>query len=298
MRAARAAINKTMFAVCLTSSLLVSGSLLVILAVIFSMALPSLSLYFIITPESETPGLGGGVGNAVAGTLLISIMATAIASPLAMGTAVYLQKYAGSTRWVRGFRFLLEVLSGTPSIILGMFGLMFLAMTMKYYTGGYSLIGGAIALSILILPVIERAMEEAISAVPEELEHGSYALGATKWLTLRLVTIPTALSGIITGMILGFGRAAEESAVVIFTASYTQFFPEFGVWPNDDLVLGMKIYPLQDLVATLPVTVYNSYLNRTFIPVSDAFATAFVLITLVLCINMVAKWVLWKYGHD
>ena len=114
MRAVRAITDKTMFAVCLASALVVSGALLVIVAVIFSMALPSLSLYFILTPESETPGLGGGIANAIAGTLLISIMATAIASPLAMGTAIYLQKYARNTRWVRGFRFLLEVLSGTP----------------------------------------------------------------------------------------------------------------------------------------------------------------------------------------
>ena len=175
---------------------------------------------------------------------------------------------------------------------------MFLAIMMKHYTGGYSLIGGAIALSILILPVIERAVEEAISAVPVELEHGSYALGATKWITLKWVTLPAAISGVITGMILGFGRAAEESAVVIFTASYTQFFPEFGVQPNEDLVFGMKIYPLQDTVATLPITVYNSYLNRTFIPVSDAFATALVLIVLVLCINLVAKLVLRRFGND
>ncbi len=291
-------MDRVMFSICLVSALVVSTLLLIIVGNITMQALPALSVYFIITPESASPGLGGGIANAIVGTLILSICSTLIATPLALGTAIYLQKYAKETRLVRGFRFLLEVLSGTPSIILGIFGLIFFAMLLRHYTGGFSLIGGSVALAFLILPVIERTAEEAIMTVPESMEQGSYALGATKWDTLRHITLSSSLSGILTGVILGFGRSAEESAVVIFTAGYTQFLPEFGIAPNDSMFLGTKIYPFQDLVATLPITIYNAYQNQHVIPIAETFATAFVLIVLVLCINLTAKIILWKYGHD
>ncbi len=252
-------------------------------------ALPSLSLYFIITPESKVPGLGGGIANAIAGTFILSILSTALATPLAVGTAVYLKRYAKPGTLVRAFGFLLDVLAGTPSIVLGIFGLLFLVYYMKFVTGGFSLIAGTIALTILILPVIERAAEGAIDTVPSELEEASYALGATKWDTVRRITVPFALTGILTGMVLGIGRAAEESAVVILTAGYTQFLPEFKVLPREGFLFGMKMYPFQDLVAALPITVYRSFEFPHLIPASNGFAAAFVLIVIVMLINAATR---------
>ncbi|MEA1894729.1 MAG: phosphate ABC transporter permease PstA [Euryarchaeota archaeon] len=257
-------------------------------------AIPSLSLYFITTPESEVPGLGGGIANAIAGTLLLSILSTIFATPLAVGTAVYLKRYAKSGILVRAFGFLLEVLAGTPSIVLGIFGLLFIVYYMKFVTGGFSLIAGTIALTILILPVIERAAEVAIDTVPAELEEASYALGASKWGTMRHITLPYALTGILTGMVLGIGRAAEESAVVILTAGYTQFMPEFKVLPREGLIFGMKIYPFQDLTAALPITVYRSFEFPHLIPASNGFAAAFVLIVVVMLINAATRMLLWR----
>ena len=257
-------------------------------------ALPSLSLYFIITPESKVPGLGGGIANAIAGTLLLSLLSTALATPLAVGTAIYLKRYAKPGTLVRTFGFLLDVLAGTPSIVLGIFGLLFLVYYMKFVTGGFSLIAGTIALTILILPVIERAAEGAIDTVPLELEEASYALGASKWETVRRITVPFALTGILTGMVLGIGRAAEESAVVILTAGYTQFLPEFKVLPREGFLFGLKFYPFQDLAAALPITVYRSFEFPHLIPASNGFAAAFVLIVIVMLINAATRMLLWR----
>ena len=126
----------------------------------------------------------------------------------------------------------------------------------------------------------------------DELEEGSYALGATKWLTIRNIIIPSAFSGIIVGAILGFGRAAEESAVVILTAGYSQYLPEFRIVLNPQFLLGVRIDPLNNLVGSLPVFIYTSYENSNVFPVSSIFAAGFVLIVIVMFINLSAKAIL------
>lgn len=275
------------------AAILSAGMLVFIIGEITIKALPSLSWYFLTTAEVDTPRLGMAIGNAIVGTFIISMLATAIATPFALGTAVYLQKYAKDTLFTRITRFLIEVLSGTPSIVLGIFGLMLLVAYMRHYTGGFSLISGSIAVAILIMPAIERATEDAIERVPRELEEGSYALGATKWDTIKDIIFPVSLSGILTGVILGFGRAAEESAVVILTAGYSQFMPEFAIKNSDKLVGGIKIYPLQDVIGTLPYSVYHAYENSNIVPLSNGFAAAFILIVIVLTVNLTAKTIFW-----
>lgn len=290
--------EKFFFGLSVGCAVLVIGILIYIVGTIFLEALPSLTPAFVFTSESDMPGVGGAVGNAIVGTIFISLCATVIATPLAICTAVYLQRYARDGFFTRTLRFFIEVLSGTPSIVLGIFGMLVFVYYMYKYTGGFSLISGSIALAILIVPVIERAAEDAIAMVDRDLEYGSYALGATKWDTIRNITLPCALSGITTGIVLAFGRAAEESAVVILTAGYSQFFPEFAVKLSNKLAFGYKIYPFQDLVGTLPYSVYHGYENSHLIARSDAFAAAFVLIVIVLSINMAAKILLRRYGHD
>lgn len=269
-------------------------ALLFILGGIAVRGVPSISLSFLLTPESETPGLGGGIANAIVGTFILSIASPLLASPFAVGTAVYMKKYAKNRSLINAFSFFIDVLSGTPSVVIGIFGLLFLAFTLRYYTGGMSLISAIIALAILILPVIERSTEEAISNVPKEYEEASYALGATKWQTISKVTLPAAVNGIVTGIVLSVGRAAEESAVVILTTAYTQFLPEFKILPSDKLIFGIKIYPFQDIIAALPITVYNTYQNSHMIDQSEGFAAAFVLIVIVLIINTLTRLLVWK----
>jgi phosphate transport system permease protein len=268
------------------------GILFLIIIEIFTNGLPSLSLYFIMTPENATPGMGQGIANAIAGTIIISLCATILAAPFGFGTAVYMKRYAKDSGITQAFRFLLEVLSGTPSIVLGVFGFLVFVIYMKKITGGFSLIAGSLALAILIMPVIERAIEDAIDRVPKELEEGSYALGANKWQTIRGVTVPAAFSGILTGFTLAFGRAAEESAIVVLTAGYTQYMPEFAIRAGSDAIGTLKVYPLQDQVATLPYTVYHAFQNQIVVKPSSGFAAAFVLIMIVLIINITGRMLL------
>jgi phosphate transport system permease protein len=269
-------------------------ALIFILGTIFINSLPSLSLDLFLTTEANSPGIGGGLANAAVGSLILSAFSTILATPLAVGTAIYMKKYARNERLINFFGFMIDALSGTPSIVLGIFGLFFLVYQLRYFTGGFSLISGTIALSILILPVIERAAERAIESVPHELEDASYALGSTKFETLKNITLPYALTGILTGVVIGVGRAAEESAVVILTAGYSQFMPELKVAANSKYIFGVKIYPFQDIIGSLPITVYHSFEFPHMIPRSEGFAAALVLIAMVMIINTTARLIVWR----
>lgn len=260
-------------------------ALAAILGTIAYKGIPALNSEFVFSSESEVIGFGGAIGNAIVGTFLLSIFSPALAAPFAIGTAVYLKRYSAENKFTKSFSFLLDVLSGTPSIVLGMFGFLFLVVQMRYFTGGFSLISGTIALAILILPVMERATENALDSVPEDLEHASYALGATRWETITKVTIPYAISGILTGILLSVGRAAEESAVVVLTAGYSQYYPELKIAPNENFMLGSKIYPFQDLVGSLPIAVYHGFEFPQLVSISESFGAAFVLILIVMLIN-------------
>jgi len=151
------------------------------------------------------------------------------------------------------------------------------------------LLSGSIALAILVIPLIERSTEEAIKTVPGSLEEASYALGTTKMDTITHITLPYAMSGIVTGIVLGVGRAAEESAVVMLTAGYTQFMPELGIQANSKLLFGVQLLPFQDLTASLPATVYHAYEFSQLMPMSRGFASALILILIVMSINATAK---------
>lgn len=269
-------------------------SLILILGSITLEALPSLNFNFIFLSEAEFEGFGGATKNAIVGTLLLATLSPLLATPFAVGTAIYIKKYAKPGKFLDFFGFIMDVFSGTPSIVIGVFGLMIMVYTLQPITGGFSLISGVLALSILILPVLERASEAALDTVPKEIEDASYALGANKWETVSRVSVPYALNGILTGLVLSIGRAAEESAVVILTAGYTQFIPEFKVLPNEKFIFGVKIYPFQDLVASLPVAVYHGYEFPTLVDESEGFAAAFVLIAIVMIINAVARLIVWR----
>lgn len=272
--------------------------LVIIIGEIFFMGLPSLSLDFLLFSENEKEGLSQAIGNAIVGTIFLSFFSVLIATPFAIGTAIYLKEYATDNIVTKTFRLLIDVLSGMPSIVIGIFGLLIIVIALKPITGGFSLISGAIALAILIMPLIEKSTEEAMKTVPVELEHGGYALGSTKWETIRKIIIPYSMSGIVTGVVLSIGRAAEESAVVLLTAGYSQFFPEFAVKNHDKLLFGIKLYPFQDLVGVLPISIYHSYELMGKVPLANTFATAFVLIVIVMIINAGARLVLWRFRID
>lgn len=152
---------------------------------------------------------------AIVGTLELVLGTAAIALPLGIFTGVYLSEYAKDTRATRTLREAIDILNGTPSIVFGLFGLSFFVIYLGF---GYSIIAGWFALAFMILPVIIRTTEEAVRTVPKELREASRALGATKWRTTVKVVLPAAISGITTGSILAIGRAAGETAPIMFTA--------------------------------------------------------------------------------
>lgn len=269
--------------------------LIVILGTITIRGLPAIDVKYLTSAEIDVQGYGSALGNALIGTILLSTLSVIIATPFALCTAIYLKKYAKENYLTKSIRLLIEMFSGTPSIVVGVVGLILICYYLKPISGGWSLISASTSLAILILPVIERTIEEAVNTVPGDIEHASYALGANKWETISKIVIPYAISGIVTGVIFGIARAAEESAVVILTTGYSQYFPTIGVGHNDKLLFGVQVFPFQEQVGSLTISIYNAVQMPTMASTSSAFKAAFVLIITVLIINMAARLIIWRW---
>ncbi|MGP8321573.1 MAG: phosphate ABC transporter permease PstA [Methanosarcinaceae archaeon] len=168
-------------------------------------------------------GAEGGILPAIVGTLCLVAVAMLTAAPIGIGAAVYLTEYAPDNAITRIITFCVECLAGIPSIVIGLFGYAFLVVYLGF---GFSIISGGLALMFMILPWTIRASEEAIKTVSGDLKESSFALGATKWQTIRQVVLPNALPGITTGVILGTGKAIGETAVIMFTAGSSLLLPE------------------------------------------------------------------------
>jgi phosphate transport system permease protein len=240
----------------------------IILWYIISNGMGALSWEFISTGPSNL-GRSGGILPAIIGTLYLVAGAIAIALPLGVGAAIYLHEYTKEgviTKIIRGGA---DLLNGTPSIVFGLFGFAFFVLYLKL---GFSLLAGQITLAFMILPTIIRTTEEALISVPQSLREGSFALGATKWQTIRRVVLPPATPGILTGAILGIGRAAGETAPILFTAVvFSDFIPNSVLQP----------------VNALP---YHLFILATSIPGSktNQAGTALVLLLLVIGIYLIA----------
>lgn len=215
----------------------------------------------------------GGIFPAILGTLYLTIGAICFSLPLGTSAAIYLTEYAGQNRLIRIVRIGINNLAGVPSVVFGLFGL---AIFVKFLNFGVSILSGSLTLGILVLPTIIRASEEALSAVPQSFREASLALGATKWQTIQKVVLPNSISGILTGSILSIGRAAGETAPILFTAAtfYTMRLPN-SVFSE---------------VQTLPYHIYALLTEGTHpesqVPI--AYGTALVLILLVLGLNLIA----------
>ena len=179
--------------------------------------LPVLTPQFIFGMPSDTEA-GGGVGPQLFNTLYILFLSMAFSIFIAIGAAIYLSEYAKDTPTTRFIRLSTESLATVPSIVLGLFGMI---VFVDFFDMGFSILGGALSLSLLNLPLLVRVTEEALQTVPQTYREASLALGATKWQTIRRVVLPEAMGGIITGIMLASGRAIGESAILIFTAGTT-----------------------------------------------------------------------------
>ncbi|EJC6791484.1 phosphate ABC transporter permease PstA [Vibrio parahaemolyticus] len=225
-----------------------------------------------ITDNYTRTGDEHGIFPMIVSTIYMVIASIAVAAPLGIMTAIYLTEYAKvGSRLVKVIRFCTESLAGIPSIIFGLFGMTFFVAILGL---GFSILSGALTLSILILPVIIRTTEEALMAVPQTYREGSYGLGASKIYTIWRLILPSAMPGILTSVILSIGRVIGESAPVFLTAGMVARIPD----------------SLLDSGRTLTVHLYK--LTTELFTVEEwnqAYGTATVLIVVVLLINMVTK---------
>jgi len=216
---------------------------------------------------------GGGFGNAIVGTLIMVGIATLITVPLGVLTGVYLAQ-AGSSKLAGAVRFSAKVLTGFPSILAGVFAYGAIVLA----TGGYSAIAGGIALSILMLPTIVLTSENAIAMVPARMKEASIGLGATTTQTAWMVLIPTAMPGILTGVMLAIARAAGETAPLLFTALFSNYW----LFSNGRI-------DLMQPTASLAVLIYNFSGMPFKNQVELAWAAALVLVALVLIVNLIGQ---------
>jgi phosphate transport system permease protein len=232
-------------------------------------------LAFFTNSMRNIVGEGGGGLHAITGTLLITGMAALISVPIGLLTAIYLVEY-GRGPLARAITFFVDVMTGIPSIVAGLFAFAFFALILQDPGVRFGF-GGAVALSLLMIPVVVRSSEEMLKLVPNELREASYALGVPKWLTILKIVIPTSIAGITTGITLAIARVIGETAPLLIIAGFTASM-------NYDL--------FNDRMMTIPVFVYTQYAN----PGSDvqpyldrAWAGALTLILIVMALNLIAR---------
>jgi len=247
------------------------GCLALILGAVVWKGLPAMSLAMVTQcPQGGYyTGAGGGILNAILGSLYLAVGATLVALVLGLPIALYLELYAGRSRLIEFVRLALDVLWGIPSIVYGAFGFgLMLLIGLRA-----SLLGGIIALSLVELPIMCRAIEEVLKMVPFELTESAYALGTTRWAVAWKVVVRQALPGITSAILLAFGRGIGDAASVLFTAGYTDHLPTSPLRP----------------VASLPLAVFFQ-LATPFPSVQQrAYASALVLTAIVLIISVLAR---------
>ncbi len=229
---------------------------------------------FLTSVTSVLKGTVGIAGNIV-NTILIIFISMVIATPIGVGSAIYLNEYAKPGKVVTLIEYATETLSGIPSIIFGLFGMMFFGEKLGL---GYSLLTGSLTLIIMILPLITRNTQEALKTVPNIYRNGAIGLGSGKWHMIRTILIPSAMPGIITGAILAIGRIVGESAALLFTAGSAKLLPK--------RIDGLFDKPFQS-GGTLTIQMYLSATSEG--DFETAFGIAVVLLIIVLGINLTTK---------
>lgn len=265
-RPSPAAVERVVVAALWALAAITVGVLFFVVAYILVHGLPHVTWGF-LTRVPESMGRKGGIFPMIVATLLVSGLAVLIAAPIGVGTAVYLTEYTREGRVTAVIRFGADCLAGIPSILFGLFGFVFFAMTLRM---GLSVLSGALTLALMVLPTIIRTSEEAIRAVPYAYREVSYGLGSSRWEMVVHVVIRSALPGIGTGVVLSIGRSISETAAVMLTAGSALGLPR----------------SLFDSSRTLALHFY--LLSREGISMPNAYATASVLILAILGINVLS----------
>ena len=242
-----------------------------IIIYVFAKGVSQINWEFLTTSTSVLKGTVGIAGD-ILNTVYIIVLTMLLATPIGVGAAIYLNEYAKPGKLVRVIELATETLAGIPSIIFGMFGMMFFGTTLGLK---YSIMTGTLTLTLMVLPLITRNTQEALKTVPNSYRHGAVGLGAGKWYTIRTILLPSAMPGIITGVILAIGRIVGESAALLYTAGSSNLLPA-----TVQAYLDKILQP----GGTLTIQLYLSASDGEF---DVAFGIALVLIVVVLVINMV-----------
>ncbi len=216
--------------------------------------------------------VGGGVANAIVGTLILIFVSSIIGIPVGILSAIYLSEYDRHSWLANAVRFTTDVLMGIPSIIVGIVVYTALVLAM----GNFSAIAGGVALAIIMIPTVIRATEEMLNLVPYSLREAAYALGFPKWRTVLQIVLPAAAKGIITGVMLGVARVAGETAPLLFTAFGNSY------WSRS----------ITEPIAALPLQIFNYTMSPYKAQHAQAWAAALILIVLVIALNLIARFAL------
>jgi phosphate transport system permease protein len=265
----RRIVNLLMISLMGLAMLVASGSLLAILGFIVVQGVAGLTADFFLATPRPVGEPGGGMANAIVGTLMLVGLACLVALPAGIGTGIFLAEYGRSGRLGTVVRFIIDVLTGIPSITVGLFAYTLIVLPMR----SFSAVAGALALAIVMLPTVSRATEEMLRLVPENLREGGLALGVPRWKTTLRLIVPTAFGGILTGALLAIARAAGETAPLLFTA--------FGnrSWSWDP---GRPIAALPLQIFAYAISPYEDWHRQ-------AWAGALVLVALVLALSVTAR---------
>jgi phosphate transport system permease protein len=264
MRKSISALMTTTTCVC---TFVAVGILLVILSHIAWQGVGSLNFQFLV--DSPRPvGEGGGIGNAILGSLVLLLLSSAFGLPLGIAVGIYLSEI-GKGRLATTVRFIVDTLVGIPSIVTGVFIYAIVVLPMKHF----SAFAGGVALALIMVPIVARTTEEMLKLVPHSLREGALALGAPQWRVILGVVVPAAASGIATGAMLAIARVSGETAPLLFTAFGSRFFS----------------YDLNQPIASLTVQIYNYAISPYDEWHAQAWAATLVLMTLILGINIMVR---------
>lgn len=248
---------------------------------VFDKGVGSLSWSFFTEDMRNIVGEGGGIYHALVGTLIVTALAALMSVPIGIMCAIYLHEY-GRGPLKRAITFFVDVMTGIPSIVAGLFA--YALFVIIFGPGTFMGIEGAIALSVLMIPIVVRSTEEMLKIVPPALREASYALGVPKWRTITKVVLPTALAGIVTGVMVAVARVIGETAPLLITTG---------------LVSTTNTNPFDGQMTTLPVFAYYQYVAPGFPPepaIDRAWGAALVLILLVMALNLIARIVYKRFG--
>lgn len=270
-------LSLVLFSLAIISTLLTIGILFYLVGYIMAKGIPHINLSLF---EWEYNSTNVSLMPSLINTILMIVISLSIAAPIGIFSAIFLVEYARSeNRFVKLIRVTAETLSGIPSIVYGLFGMLFFVTALGW---GMSLLAGAFTLSIMILPLIMRTTEEALKSVPDTFREGSYGLGAGKLRTIFKIVLPSAMPGILAGIILGIGRIVGESAALLYTAGSMAQVPS-----GRDFLF--------DSTRTMAVHMYA--LTSEGLYVNQAYATAVILFVIVALINWISGWIARKLAR-